>query len=195
MGKKAQNRLCDVPGCEEPGDYPAPKSARDLSDRYHFCLEHVKTYNRSWNGLEGFSPGEIFDLQHGGATWNRPTWKLGVSSESNTAATATYDERLIRDFFKLFTAGQDPQTAGQHAEAPLREKKLPTEVREACAIFAIQVPYTRTELKKTYRDLAKRYHPDHNQGNAEAQEHLKRVNHAYKVLQVYLEKHEKPRRR
>ncbi len=38
------------------------------------------------------------------------------------------------------------------------------------------------EIKKAYRTLAKKYHPDLNQGSADAAEKLKEVNEAYEVL-------------
>lgn len=38
------------------------------------------------------------------------------------------------------------------------------------------------EIKKAYRKLAFKYHPDKNQGNKEAEEHFKEINEAYAVL-------------
>ena len=41
---------------------------------------------------------------------------------------------------------------------------------------------TIAEIKKSYRRLAMKYHPDHNQGNAEAEAKFKAINEAYEVL-------------
>ena len=38
------------------------------------------------------------------------------------------------------------------------------------------------EIKKAYRKLAMKYHPDRNQGNKEAEEKFKDINEAYQVL-------------
>ncbi|PIK38078.1 hypothetical protein BSL78_25093 [Apostichopus japonicus] len=39
------------------------------------------------------------------------------------------------------------------------------------------------DIKKAYRKMALRYHPDKNQGNLDAEEKFKEVNRAHKVLQ------------
>ena len=39
-----------------------------------------------------------------------------------------------------------------------------------------------SEIKKAYRKLAMKYHPDHNQGDAEAEQKFKEINEAYSVL-------------
>ncbi|UCE10937.1 MAG: molecular chaperone DnaJ [Candidatus Thorarchaeota archaeon] len=41
---------------------------------------------------------------------------------------------------------------------------------------------SQEEIKKAYRTLAKKYHPDRNPGNAKAEEMLKKINRAYEVL-------------
>ncbi len=41
---------------------------------------------------------------------------------------------------------------------------------------------TDEEIKSAYRKLAKKYHPDHNQGDKDAEEKFKAINEAYEVL-------------
>ena len=41
---------------------------------------------------------------------------------------------------------------------------------------------TQDEIKKSYRKLAHKYHPDANPGNKEAEEKFKKINAAYSVL-------------
>jgi curved DNA-binding protein len=46
------------------------------------------------------------------------------------------------------------------------------------------LPYnaTKNQIKKAFRRLAKRFHPDRNKGNLEAEERFKRVQAAYDIL-------------
>ena len=41
---------------------------------------------------------------------------------------------------------------------------------------------TKSDIKKAYRALSKKYHPDKNPGDEEAAEHFKKINRAYEVL-------------
>lgn len=50
-------------------------------------------------------------------------------------------------------------------------------------ILGIAQTATESEIKKAYRQLAKKYHPDANAGSKESEERFKEVAEAYKVLQ------------
>ncbi|MBS5794722.1 MAG: DnaJ domain-containing protein [Clostridiales bacterium] len=49
-------------------------------------------------------------------------------------------------------------------------------------ILGVSENLTNEELKKVYRKLAKKYHPDANVGNTQAEEMFKKVSKAYEVL-------------
>src|SRR5437667_3619841 len=49
-------------------------------------------------------------------------------------------------------------------------------------ILGVKKTATDEELKKAYRNLAKKYHPDKNKGNKEAENKFKEISEAYAVL-------------
>ncbi len=55
-------------------------------------------------------------------------------------------------------------------------------MRNLYEILEVEEKATEQEIKSAYRKLAKKYHPDLNQGNEEAQEKFKEINTAYEVL-------------
>ena len=54
--------------------------------------------------------------------------------------------------------------------------------RDYYEVLGVDKNATEADIKKAYRSLAKKYHPDVNPGNAEAEAKFKEVNEAYEVL-------------
>ena len=54
--------------------------------------------------------------------------------------------------------------------------------RDYYEVLGLDKGADETSIKKAYRTLAKKYHPDMNPGNAEAEQKFKEVNEAYSVL-------------
>ena len=54
--------------------------------------------------------------------------------------------------------------------------------RDYYEVLGLSKSANETEIKKAYRSMAKKYHPDMNPGNAEAEAKFKEVNEAYAVL-------------
>ena len=68
---------------------PATTGRRRSRDRlrefYHFCLDHVRDYNRAWDFFSGMSQSEIEAYLREDVTWHRPTWPLGNGMSATNA--------------------------------------------------------------------------------------------------------------
>jgi hypothetical protein len=154
-----------MPGCGAAGEYRAPKSRHALNEYWWFCLEHVRTYNASWDFYKGMSPVEIEAQLRADTAWQRPSWPLGRLGHSRL------DEAVLRDPLGVMTG-----------RAGRAENAVPPEMREPLATLGLEWPLTMERLKTRYKELAKRHHPDANNGDRSAEESLKTINLAYATL-------------
>ncbi|WP_292654400.1 J domain-containing protein [Nitratifractor sp.] len=61
---------------------------------------------------------------------------------------------------------------------------MKSEIRKALETLGLPPMVTREEIKKRYRQLARRHHPDREAGDAERME---AINRAYETLMEYVE--------
>jgi DnaJ-domain-containing protein 1 len=72
---------------------------------------------------------------------------------------------------------------GKAKDAPAREAaEAPAELRAPLATLDLAWPVTRGDVKRAYKALAKRHHPDANSGDKAAEDRLKTINAAYSAL-------------
>ena len=56
------------------------------------------------------------------------------------------------------------------------------EAEDLYKILGVPRDASAADIKKAYRQLVRKYHPDANPGNRDAEEHFKKINQAYEVL-------------
>ncbi len=171
----APGRTCDSPGCTAMGEYRAPKSPRNLSDYWWFCLEHVRAYNSTWDYYKGMSPAQIEAQLRSDTSWQRPSWPLG-----RLGSASAWDEELVRDPLHLLAAGRVKRGTNRTPQ------QAPPELREPLATLGLSWPTTLDIVKTRYKELAKRHHPDANGGDRAAEERLKTINLAYAAIRSRL---------
>lgn len=149
-----------------------------LNEYFWFCLPHVREYNASWDYYKGMSPQEIeANLRHDSG-WHRPTWPLG-----RLGAARVLGPETLRD--PLGVLHGTPLHAGRR-EAPAQKTAPPPELRAALDVLGLEWPVDHLAMRARYKELAKRFHPDLNNGDRGAEEKLKDVNRAYSLLRKRL---------
>lgn len=179
-----RQKHCDMPGCPNEGDFRAPKD-RSLSDHYYFCQMHITEYNRAWNFFEGMNTKEVEDHILSSMYGDRPTWRYDVKGGDPM-------DELRAKAWEFYGQGESPDEKASRAyheyEQNGRNVDRNSAEFEALALFGLEPPLTLEDIKKRYKELAKKYHPDHNQGDDKAEELLKRINMAYTILKLAFQK-------
>ncbi len=160
---------CEKEGCDAKGEFRAPKNPNALQEYYWFCLDHVREYNKGWDFYKGMNREEIDASRISDVTWNRPSWPLG--------SWRTLLEKVhFCDGLESFFEGAAPPPP-----------PLPQRVKKALSILNVSSLLTLEEIKKQYKQLVKRHHPDLHAGDKQAEENLKKINEAYQVVKKHLE--------
>lgn len=173
---------CAHPLCHKEGTFPAPRDPRHIDARQYFCKEHIKEFNKNWNGLHGMTEDEIFAMQQK-ATWDRPTWKMGTQSDS--FIKSQFEFKNAEELHRFFVNRQHESFKRKSEHTENIKNTLPADVIEACSIFEIEWPESLENIKKKYLSLIKKHHPDVNKSSKEAEENVKKINVAFQILKNY----------
>ena len=165
--------LCDAPGCLEHGRYPAPRDRLRPRPYLYFCLEHIRAYNSGWDYYRGMSSDQIEADRRLDFVWRRQTWANGGKSRRTATADFQFEDPLAA-FHDL--DGDDLNAR------PRRVRPASPEAR-AQSTLGLDDDFDLAILKMRYKTLVKRWHPDANGGSSEAEERLKKINEAYRVLE------------
>ncbi len=166
---------CDDKQCNRVGEYFAPKSPGS-NEKYTFCLEHIKAYNKRWNYFAGKSQSEIYEFQKNDFLENRPTQPFSKGKTSK-----------IKFEFNYFFDKSKMKFKKKNKKIEKEDNLIKNyEIRNALIIMGIKEKITEYVIKKKYKELVKKYHPDLNKNSISKEIKIREINKAYKILTKYL---------
>ncbi|TVQ38068.1 MAG: J domain-containing protein [Geminicoccaceae bacterium] len=163
---RASVRACAWPGCTAEGEFRAPLSRDDLRSYQWLCLEHIREFNRGWDYFRGMSMADIERHRRDDVTWHRPTWRNGAPTQSFS-----------------FTLHDPLGVLGEQEPEPSPPpRRLASKTETMLRRLGLDQRAELADIKRSYKILAKRHHPDLHGGDRQAEERLKLINEAYTYL-------------
>ena len=169
---ETSNRACDHAGCDQSGQYRAPKSPDQLEEYFWFCREHIREYNLKWNFFQGQTDEEFQKFLDKDRVWGRETKPFAKRGEEERAWVRLGIEAPMEILGA--NATQNPgRTVG---------RKLPPTERKALDILEARDSWTKVEIRRQYKSLVKDLHPDMNGGDRSDEDRLQEVVWAWDQL-------------
>ncbi|MEO0619350.1 MAG: J domain-containing protein [Pseudomonadota bacterium] len=184
--EKTATGTCQWRGCTKAATHRAPRGRGAEGAYYNFCVDHVRTYNKSYNYFSGMSDDEFIDYQKSAATGHRPTWTVSSNGTANVGSDAKPGRRKGRAAGKFDPAfaAHDPHGLFGEQATPDKLRRRPVRSMERKALSEMHLPEdaSKAEIKARFKELVKRHHPDSNGGDRGAEDKLREVIQAYNYL-------------
>ncbi|MGF6307615.1 hypothetical protein ABIB82_001239 [Bradyrhizobium sp. i1.8.4] len=173
---------CEWAGCQNKGAHRAPKGRENSREYWHFCLDHVREYNQSYNFFQGMNPDDVARYQKDALTGHRPTWKMGANNgKKESGLDAASDPFHV--FSELNGRGRwRPGPGG--AEPKPETRKIMNAERKALLVMGLGAGATLEDVKAKYKALVKQHHPDANGGDRSTEDRLIEIIKAYNYLKT-----------
>jgi hypothetical protein len=165
-------RVCEHEGCQEAGQYRAPKAPDVLDDFFWFCRDHVREYNLKWNFFQGTTEAELNAQMSKDRVWERETRSFRDPEARAWARLGIEDPHQVLGA----NATRNP------GKATTGGRRLPPTERKAIEILEGREDWTKVEIRKAYKALIKVLHPDMNGGDRSQEEQLQEVVWAWEQL-------------
>ena len=177
--------MCEWPGCKNKGPHRAPKGRDNSREYWHYCLDHVREYNHSYNFFDGMSLDDIAKYQRDAVIGHRPTWKMGMNGGRPTSRS--YSARFHPEFgratdpfgvFRDYGGASGARSGSDQTEA----RAVRNAERKALDVLGLEASASVEEVKTRFKALVKRHHPDANGGDRSSEDKLREIIQAYKYL-------------
>lgn len=175
---------CEWPGCSSAAGHRAPKGRGQERDYWHFCLDHVREYNQSYNFFEGMSDDAVAQFQKDALTGHRPTWRLGVNAKTGARDADPVDPTGAADPFSMFSEINGARRWRAHAEQAIKRetRSVHNAERKALRVMGLDAEATNEQVKLRFKMLVKQHHPDANGGDRSSEDRLRDIIQAYNYL-------------
>ncbi len=178
---KEEATMCEWAGCQNKGPHRAPKGRENSREYWHFCIDHVREYNQSYNFFQGMNPDDVARYQKDALTGHRPTWKMGANSGAK--GKSAFD--TAADPLQMFAELNGRAAGGRARSRPRREtRKVMNAERKALQVMGLAAGATIVEVKAKYKALVKQHHPDANGGDRSTEDRLIEIIKAYNYLKT-----------
>lgn len=168
-------KQCDEKGCKEEGIFIAPKSPNS-SEKYFFCLKHIKLYNKRWNFFAGKSQAEIYNFQKNDFFEGKPTFPFSDGMKSK-----------IKFEFNYFADKEKLKFSEKRKKFEKVDKLIfNADVESSLRLMKLDKDFNENDLKKVYKQLVKKFHPDVKNNIKNKEKIIKKINNAYKLLLNFL---------
>ena len=174
---------CEWPDCTNKGSHRAPKGRTQDNQYWHFCLNHVREYNQSYNFFSGMNAEAVARYQKDAMTGHRPTWKMGANGgKKGTEA----DIDMASDPLNMFAEinGRTNWRKGPEAQPKAETRKVMNAERKALQVMGLGPSATLADVKTKYKALVKQHHPDANGGDRSTEDRLIEIIKAYNYLKT-----------
>lgn len=180
---RAQCPACEWPNCEAPATHRAPKGRLREREYWRFCLEHVREYNHAYNFFAGMSTDDIARYQKEAVIGHRPTWKMGMNGGRPTSRSRS--SRLhpeVGDADDPFGMFRELGGMGRRSERLPEARAVRNAERKALDALGLEADASAQEVKRRFKTLVKRHHPDANGGDRSSEDRLREIIQAYNYL-------------
>jgi hypothetical protein len=179
---------CEWPDCKNRGSHRAPKGRGNERGYFHFCLDHVRAYNQSYNFFQGMNAEAVARYQKDALTGHRPTWKMGANGTPGKGKTGTIDLDGTADPFSMLGElngrGKWRPGPGTGSETKPETRKIFNAERKALQVMGLGADATLETVKARYKMLVKQHHPDANGGDRSTEDRLIEIIKAYNYLKT-----------
>ncbi|WP_319772316.1 J domain-containing protein [Breoghania sp.] len=168
---------CQWNGCSRAGTHRAPRGRNAEGQYLHFCIDHVRLYNKSYNYFDGMNDSQVRDFQKDALTGHRPTWRMGVDKDpdGHKPFRRTWNADA-QDPYEVFDGDTAPRR-----DAPRKRKLKPLEKR-SLEMLNLDERADSSDIKARYKELVKQLHPDANGGDRSTEDRLRQIIQSYNIL-------------